>query len=116
MATCHRRHRRDRIERDGAVPGHRWRTARRQPKSWPWNTLHRVGAVSLVVLVGAQAVIAGQHIFGDWGIGVHAGFGNTAFTIAVLMTVAAWWQLDGGSLRIVGVAIVVLVSAQIGLG
>jgi hypothetical protein len=81
-----------------------------------WNTIHRVGAVSLVAIVGTQAVIAGQHIFGDWGIGLHAALGNAAFTVAVLMTVVSWWKLDSGSLRIVGVTITVLVSAQIGLG
>ena len=81
-----------------------------------WISLHRFGAVCLVVLVAAQAVIAGQHIFGDWGIGVHAALGNAAFTIAVLVAAIALVKLDSGSRRIVAVAIVVLVSAQIGLG
>ena len=81
-----------------------------------WITIHRLGAASLVILVAAQAVIAGQHIFGDWGIGVHAALGNAAFTIALLIAAVSWWKLDSAPLRIVALAIVVLVSAQIGLG
>ena len=81
-----------------------------------WIPLHRFGTVGLVVLVASQAVIAGQHIFGDWGIGVHAALGNAAFTIAVLVAAIAFLKLDSGPHRAVAVAIVVLVSAQIGLG
>lgn len=81
-----------------------------------WIPLHRFGTVGLVVLVASQAVIAGQHIFGDWGIGVHAALGNAAFTIAVLVAAIAFLKLDSGPHRVVAVAIVVLVSAQIGLG
>ena len=79
-------------------------------------SLHRFGAVCLVVLVPAQAVIAGQHIFGDWGIGVHAALGNAGFTIAALMVAIAWAKLNRRPLRIVAIAIVVLMAAQIGLG
>lgn len=81
-----------------------------------WISLHRFGAVCLVILVAAQAVIAGQHIFGDWGIGVHAALGNAAFTVAVAVAVIAWVKHESGPLRIVAISIVILVSAQIGLG
>lgn len=66
--------------------------------------------------MAVQAVIAGQHIFGSWGIGVHAALGNAAFTIAILLAAVAWGRLDHGPIRIVAIAIVVLLSAQIGLG
>lgn len=81
-----------------------------------WINLHRLGALSLLVLVAAQAVIAGQHLFGDWGIGVHAALGNAAFTVAFLIAAIAFIKLDRGPSRIVAVVILVLVSAQIGLG
>lgn len=66
--------------------------------------------------MATQAVIAGQHIFGSWGIGVHAALGNAAFTIAVLLAAVAWARLDRGPLRLVAIAIMVLLTAQIGLG
>lgn len=81
-----------------------------------WNKLYRVGAASLVVVVVIQAVIAGQHLFGDWGIGVHAGLGNAAFTIAVLVAAIAVFKLKNKALIVVGIAMVILLSAQIGLG
>ncbi|MFV2040252.1 MAG: hypothetical protein ACC660_08405, partial [Acidimicrobiales bacterium] len=62
------------------------------------------------------AVIAGQHLFGDWGIGVHAALGNGVFTIAVLTAAVAIFKLDSRALSIIGVVMVVLLSAQIGLG
>jgi hypothetical protein len=61
-------------------------------------------------------VIAGQHLFGDWGIGVHAALGNAAFAIATLTAAVAIFKLDSTALRIVGVLMVALLSAQIGLG
>lgn len=66
--------------------------------------------------MATQAVIAGQHIFGSWGIGAHAALGNAAFTVAVFLAVVAWAKLDRGPLRLVAIAIVVLLTAQIGLG
>lgn len=81
-----------------------------------WVRLHRGGAVALVVLVAAQAVIAGQHLFGSWGIDVHAMLGNAAFAVTVAMTAIAFLQLDKRALRVVGVVVVVVLSAQIGLG
>jgi hypothetical protein len=81
-----------------------------------WTKLHRAGAATLVVLVAAQAVIAGQHIFGDWGIGVHAALGNAVSTIAALTAAVAFVKLDNRALSIVGLVMVVLLSAQIGLG
>ncbi len=81
-----------------------------------WIKLHRAGAAALVLIVGTQAVIAGQHLFGDWGIDAHAALGNAAFTVAVLTAAAAIFKLDDRALRVVGVVMVVLLSGQIGLG
>ena len=81
-----------------------------------WISLHRAGAATLVILVAAQAVIAGQYLFGDWSIGVHAGLGNAAFFIAALAAAVAIFKLDSRALLVVGVVMVVLLSAQIGLG
>lgn len=81
-----------------------------------WIRVHRIGAATLVVLVAVQAVIAGQHLFGGWGIGVHAAFGNASFSIAILIAAVAIFRLDSRSLSIVGVVMVLLLSAQIGLG
>jgi uncharacterized membrane protein len=69
-----------------------------------------------VVLVAVQAVIAGQHLRGDWGIGVHAAIGNAVFTIAVFVAAVAIFKLDNRSLQVVGVIMIVVISAQIGLG
>ena len=81
-----------------------------------WISLHRAGAAVLVALVAAQAVIAGQHLFGDSGIGAHAALGNAAFAIAALTAAVAIFKLNSPALRVVGVLVVVLLSAQIGLG
>jgi len=69
-----------------------------------------------VVLVAGQALIAGQHLFGTWGIGLHAGLGNAAFAVAVATTVVAFARLENRPLQVVGVIMVVLLTSQIGLG
>lgn len=81
-----------------------------------WIRLHRAGAVALVLLVAMQALIAGQHLFGTWGIGLHAGLGNAAFAVAAATTVVAFARLDDRPLQVVGVIMVVLLTSQIGLG
>lgn len=81
-----------------------------------WIKLHRAGAAALVLIVVTQAVIAGQYLFGTWSIDAHAALGNAAFSVAVLTAAAAIFKLDNQALRIVGVVMVVLLSAQIGLG
>jgi len=81
-----------------------------------WIKVHRVGAAALVALVGAQALIAGQHLFGSWGIGLHAGLGNAAFAVAVLTTAVAFMKLGDRPLQVVGVLMLVLLTSQIGLG
>ena len=81
-----------------------------------WIRLYRFAAVLLVVLVAAQAVIAGQHLFGTWGIGVHAALGNAVFALVVAVAVLAFLRLDGGTRRAVAVVMVAVVTAQIGLG
>jgi len=81
-----------------------------------WIKLYRAGAATLIVLVSLQALIAGQHIFGDWGIVLHGVIGNLVFTVAVVMAAVAIFKLDSRGLVIVGVLMVILVSAQVGLG
>jgi len=81
-----------------------------------WIRLHRIGAALLVALVAVQAVIAGQHIFGSWGIDAHAALGNATFSVAIAVAAIAFFRLDSRSLSIVGVVMVVVLSAQIGLG
>ncbi len=81
-----------------------------------WTTLHRVGAVALVIIVAAQAVIAGQHLFGDWGIGLHAALGNAGFAVTVVTAAIAITKRHSRSSSVIGVVLVVLMSAQIGLG
>ncbi len=81
-----------------------------------WTNLHRAGTASLVFLVGVQAVIAGQHIFGSWGIALHANIGNAAFSIAVLVAAIAILKLDSSSLKVIGVLMLFLLTSQIGLG
>jgi len=81
-----------------------------------WIRVHRIGAALLVVLVAVQAVIAGQHVFGDWGIEAHAAIGNATFSVAILVAAVAFFRLDSRSLSVVGVVMIVLLSAQIGLG
>ncbi|MEE9417048.1 MAG: hypothetical protein V3V01_17345 [Acidimicrobiales bacterium] len=81
-----------------------------------WTSLHRLGAAILVILIGLQAVIAGQFLFGDWGIDSHAALGNAAFTVAFLIAAIAFAKLDGAVRRVIAVVILVLLTAQIGLG
>ncbi len=81
-----------------------------------WTNLHRAGAATLVLLIAVQALIAGQHLFGGWGIGAHAAFGNAAFAVAALTAAVAFFKLDSRALRVVGVMMVVLLTGQIGLG
>ncbi len=81
-----------------------------------WINLHRAGAALLLFLVGLQALIAGQHIFGDWGITIHGIVGNMVFTVAVVIAAIAIFKLDSRVLTIAGVLMVVLISSQIGLG
>ncbi|MFV1989381.1 MAG: hypothetical protein ACC652_01415 [Acidimicrobiales bacterium] len=81
-----------------------------------WIKLYRAGAATLIVLVALQALIAGQHIFGEWGIVMHGVIGNVVFTIALVMAAVAIFKLDSRTLVVVTVLMVILVSAQIGLG
>jgi len=81
-----------------------------------WIKAHRIGAALLVVLVVVQAVIAGQHIFGTWGIEAHAALGNATFSVAIAVAAIAFFRLDSRSLAVVGVVMIVVLSAQIGLG
>lgn len=81
-----------------------------------WLKLHRIGSATLVAIVATQAVIAGQYIFGAWGIDIHAALGNAAFSIAVVLGIIARWKLAKSALWIVALAIAALLTAQIGLG
>jgi len=81
-----------------------------------WTNLYRAGATLLLVLIGLQAVIAGQHIFGTWGIDVHAALGNAAFSIAVVLGLIAVAKLDNPPVALLSLVVIILISAQIGLG
>jgi len=81
-----------------------------------WIRLHRAGAAFLVVLVATQALIAGQHLFGNWGIGLHGAFGNAAFAVAVFTAGVAFTRLGDKRLMVVGIVMVILLTSQIGLG
>lgn len=77
----------------------------------------RAAALALPTLVFVQAVIAGRsnRLFGTWDIVTHGYVGNLAFLVAAVGLVLA---LIGRQRRQVvsGLALVVLIVAQIGLG
>lgn len=70
----------------------------------------------MLVLVAAQALIAGQYLFGDWGIAIHGVLGNIVFTVAAFTALAAFLGRSSVAARVVGLVMVCLVTAQIGLG
>lgn len=77
---------------------------------------HRVVAEVLAALVLAQAVVAGQALFGDWSIRVHGFMGNASFVLGlVLLAVAVVGRADRTRL-VLTVVLVVALFAQTGLG
>lgn len=80
------------------------------------RAVHQIATTAIVATVLVQALIAGQHLFGDWGIGLHATLGNAVFAVAVLaagLAVAKQWSR---SLIVTGVILAALLAIQILLG
>lgn len=70
----------------------------------------------LAALVLAQAVVAGQALFGDWSIRVHGFMGNASFVLGlVLLGVAVVGRADRARL-LLSAALVAALFAQTGLG
>lgn len=77
---------------------------------------HRVVAEVLLALVLAQAVVAGQALFGDWSISVHGYMGNASFVLGlVLVGLAVVGRSDRGRL-VLSLVLVAALFAQTGLG
>ena len=78
--------------------------------------IHRVVAEVLAALVLAQAVVAGQALFGDWSIRMHGFMGNASFLLGlVLLGVAVVGRSD--RIRLLWSAVLVAaLFAQTGLG
>lgn len=80
------------------------------------GAVHRGLAVTLVVLVLFQAVIAGQALFGGWAIDLHGWIGNGSFALGVILVVLALRSGVGKSGTLVAVALAVAMFVQTGLG
>ncbi len=78
--------------------------------------LHRWLSGVLVVLVLAQAVVAGQATFGDWEIELHGWMGNGSFAIGVLLVGLAVVGRLGRRAVIAAGALSVALFVQVGLG
>jgi len=77
---------------------------------------HRVVAELLLALVLAQAVVAGQYLFGDWSIPVHGYMGNASFVLGlVLLGLAVVGRRDRTRL-VLSALLVAALFAQTGLG
>ena len=77
---------------------------------------HRIVAEVLAALVLAQAVVAGQALFGDWAIRVHGFMGNASFVLGlVLVGVAVVGRSDRTRL-VLSAVLVAALFAQTGLG
>jgi len=80
------------------------------------SAVHRVLAVTLVVLVLFQAVIAGQALFGGWAIDLHGWVGNGSFALGLVLVVLALRSGVGKGGTLVAVALAVAMFVQTGLG
>ena len=72
-------------------------------------------AHTLPVLILVQAFLAGRALFGGWSITVHGVVGNITFAFALATLVLAW-RAGQRPATAVAAVLVVLISAQIGLG
>lgn len=82
----------------------------------PASAVHRGLAVTLVVLVLFQAVIAGQALFGGGAIDLHGWVGNGSFALGLVLVVLALRSGVGKSGTLVAVALAVAMFVQTGLG
>ena len=82
----------------------------------PPSAVHRGVAITLVVLVLLQAMIAGQALFGGWAIDVHGWIGNGSFALGLVLVVLALRSRVGTGGTLVAVALVVAMFVQTGLG
>jgi hypothetical protein len=82
----------------------------------PASAVHRGLAITLVVLVLFQAVIAGQALFGEWAIDLHGWVGNGSFALGVVLVVLALRSGVGKAGTLVAVALAVAMFVQTGLG
>lgn len=80
------------------------------------RTAHRTVVVVLPVVILAQAVIAGQHLFEGASITIHGILGNVSFAITVLGLVLTVMRRGDGVAFSVAVALMALSFAQVGLG
>lgn len=71
-------------------------------------------AVAALVLV--QAFLAGRHLFAAWGITVHGVIGNVVFLLVAALVGLALWSRADRVTTTVAIALVLLVTTQIGLG
>lgn len=76
----------------------------------------RLVAAALAVLVLLQAVVAGQSLFGTWGIEVHGWMGNASFLLGLLLIPLALRARAGRVAVSLAFALVVAMFSQIGLG
>ncbi|MGH9040124.1 MAG: hypothetical protein ACRDZ3_07825 [Acidimicrobiia bacterium] len=75
----------------------------------------RLLAHILPTLILIQAFMAGRALFGGWSITLHGVVGNITFMFA-LATLALAWRTGQRAATIVAAVLVVLITAQIGLG
>jgi len=81
-----------------------------------FEVTYRAGSIVLAVLVVVQAAMAGQFLFGDGGISIHGVLGNIGFAVAAATAVAALLARRAVLESVVGGAVVVAMTAQLGLG
>lgn len=70
----------------------------------------------LAVLVLIQAVVAGQALFGDWGIEVHGWMGNGSFLLGLALFVLAVVSRAGRAAVVTAAALAAAMFVQVGLG
>lgn len=73
-------------------------------------------ATALLILVLAQAVIAGQSLFGTWDIRVHGWLGNGSFLLSVVGVGLAIAARPSRSSLVVAAVMAIVMVGQIGLG
>lgn len=73
-------------------------------------------AALLALLVVLQAFLAGRHLFFAWTITVHGVIGNVVFPLTLVLAALAFLGRADVATRFGAVALVVLVTAQVGLG